>query len=74
MAAQHMNPADAVMAFRDLGAEAAIGIHWGTFQLTNERVDEPETDLGTALAEAGIAPERFRAFRPGEVWTPTGAG
>ncbi len=74
MAAQHMNPADAVQAFRDLGTEAAIGVHWGTFQLTNERVDEPEIDLGMALAEAGIAPERFRAFRPGEVWEPAKTG
>ena len=68
MKVQHMNPADAVQAFRDLDAEAAIGIHWGTFQLTNEKVDQPAVDLGAALAEAGIEPGRFRALRPGEVW------
>ena len=73
MQVQHMNPSDAVQAFRDLDAEAAIGIHWGTFQLTNETVDQPEHDLWTALGEAGIAPERFRALRPGEVWEPAGA-
>ena len=69
MQAQHMNPADSVRAFTDLGADSAIGIHWGTFQLTNEAVDQPVADLEAALAEAGIDPVRFRALRPGEVWT-----
>jgi L-ascorbate metabolism protein UlaG (beta-lactamase superfamily) len=68
MSAQHMNPADAVKALADLQAQQAIGIHWGTFQLTNEAVDAPETDLAAALAEAKIAPERFVAFRPGQVF------
>jgi L-ascorbate metabolism protein UlaG (beta-lactamase superfamily) len=72
MALQHMNPADAVKAFRDLDAADAIGVHWGTFQLTNEKVDQPEIDLAAALAEAGLEPARFKAFRPGEVWTATG--
>ena len=70
MQQQHMNPADAVRAFGDLGAEQAMGIHWGTFQLTNEAIARPESDLAAALAEAGIAPERFSAFRPGQVWQP----
>ena len=69
MKSQHMNPADAVQAFDDLGAQAAIGVHWGTFQLTNEAVDQPERDLADALAPTEIPPEQFRAFRPGEVWT-----
>ena len=64
-----MNPADAVQAFDDLGALAAIGVHWGTFQLTNEAVDQPERDLADALAPTEIPPDQFRAFRPGEVWT-----
>lgn len=68
MEAQHMNPADAVRAFADLGATQALGIHWGTFQLTNEAIRKPEEDLADALAAAGVAPARFRALRPGEVW------
>lgn len=68
MQTQHMNPADAVQAFADLEADEAIGIHWGTFQLTNEGVEDPPTHLAEALAKAGVAPERFVAFRPGQVW------
>ena len=74
MKAQHMNPADAVMAFGDLAAESAVGIHWGTFHLTNEAIDQPMIDLAAASAEAGIAAPRFRALRPGEVWRPADEG
>ncbi|HEY8566129.1 MAG TPA: MBL fold metallo-hydrolase [Beijerinckiaceae bacterium] len=73
MEPQHMNPEDAVRAFQACGAQAAVGHHWGTFRLTNEGVDDPAKDLAKALAAAGIAPDRFRALRPGEVWTPPAA-
>jgi L-ascorbate metabolism protein UlaG (beta-lactamase superfamily) len=68
MQPQHMNPEDAVRAFQDLGAETALGHHWGTFQLTNEAIERPVEDLAAARAAAGIARERFPALRPGEVW------
>ena len=67
MAPQHMNPADAVKAFRDLGAAGAVGLHWGTFRLTDEGVDAPRRDLAAALGEAGVPAERFVALAPGEV-------
>jgi L-ascorbate metabolism protein UlaG (beta-lactamase superfamily) len=69
MAPQHMNPDDAVQAFGILGAGQALGYHWGTFQLTNEGVDEPPADLAAALARRDVPPERFIAVRPGQVWT-----
>jgi L-ascorbate metabolism protein UlaG (beta-lactamase superfamily) len=64
---QHMNPAEAVQAYVDCGAELAVAHHHGTFQLTDEAIDAPVIALGRALAAAGIAAERFRALRPGEV-------
>lgn len=36
MKIHHMNPSDAVEAKKILNANHAIGMHWGTFQLTNE--------------------------------------
>jgi len=54
--------------FLACGAQHAIGHHWGTFRLTDESVDAPPAALTDALALHGVAPERFRALRPGEVW------
>jgi L-ascorbate metabolism protein UlaG (beta-lactamase superfamily) len=70
MRAQHMNPEDAVRAMTEVGAEQALGHHWGTFRLTNEGVEEPVRELAQALAASGVSPDRFRALRPGEVWEP----
>jgi L-ascorbate metabolism protein UlaG (beta-lactamase superfamily) len=65
---QHMNPAEAVRAFIDCGAELALGHHYGTFQLTDESIDAPVIALAEALKAAGISAEGFRALRPGQVW------
>lgn len=65
MAGQHMNPAEAVAAYKLCGATRAFGHHWGTFQLTNEAIDAPPRDLATALAGHGIEAEMFVAGRPG---------
>jgi L-ascorbate metabolism protein UlaG (beta-lactamase superfamily) len=65
---QHMNPDDATRAFMALGAQSAIGHHWGTFRLTTEGIEDPPQALRTALAHHGVAAECFKALRPGEVW------
>lgn len=65
---QHMNPDDAVQAMRLLGARQALGFHWGTFQLTDEGVDRPVTDLASALRSRRVPSERFLALRPGQTW------
>jgi L-ascorbate metabolism protein UlaG (beta-lactamase superfamily) len=62
----HMNPHDALKAFADLGARRAVGMHFGTFQLTAEAIDAPERDLATAKAEAGITTEAFVTLDVGE--------
>lgn len=43
------------------GANRALGIHWGTFQLTDEVRDAPVRELAQALSMAGIPPEDFVA-------------
>ncbi len=68
MQAQHMNPAEAVQAFLDCGADYALGHHYGTFQLTDEPIDAPLIALAKALRAAGISAERFRTLYPGQVW------
>jgi L-ascorbate metabolism protein UlaG (beta-lactamase superfamily) len=69
MAAQHMNPDDAVQAFGLLGARQALGFHWGTFQLTDEGPDRPARDLEAALAKRRVPARRFLAMRPGQSWS-----
>lgn len=66
MSPMHMNPAEAVQAHRDIGAQQSVAMHWGTFQLTDEGRDEPVAALATALQEAHIPAEQFRALNPGE--------
>lgn len=55
----HLNPEDAVRAFRTLRARRGIGCHFGTWQMGYESYDETLMDLATALLSAGISPERF---------------
>ncbi|MFT9258276.1 MAG: MBL fold metallo-hydrolase [Acetobacter sp.] len=68
MATQHVNPMEAVRIFQDIEACQALGIHWGTFQLTDEPRTAPCADLHAALVAAGIATSRFVPAEPGGVY------
>lgn len=48
MKAFHINPEEAVQAHLDLGAKSSVGIHFGTFQLTDEGIDDPMKQLELA--------------------------
>ncbi|HEX7337416.1 MAG TPA: MBL fold metallo-hydrolase, partial [Gemmatimonadales bacterium] len=50
----HMNPAEAVRVHLDLAARRSIAMHFGTFQLTPEGIDEPVRELERALRERGM--------------------
>jgi len=67
----HMNPEEAVEAFRALsgradGPGAFVPIHWGTFQLTDEPLDEPPRRLRAAWAGCGLPAELLWILRHGE--------
>jgi L-ascorbate metabolism protein UlaG (beta-lactamase superfamily) len=62
----HMNPAEAVRAHCDLGAKQSIGMHFGTFQLTPEPIDEPKQELARALLQGGIPDGQFVVLDEGE--------
>jgi L-ascorbate metabolism protein UlaG (beta-lactamase superfamily) len=66
MQPSHMNPDESVAAFRRLGARTGLGVHWGTFQLTFEAIDDPPRRLAAALARQGVAPDRFVAIEVGK--------
>jgi L-ascorbate metabolism protein UlaG (beta-lactamase superfamily) len=62
----HMDPAEAVIAHKDLGAEQSIGMHFGTFQLSSEGVDQPQADLRVALEKEEISHDSFITLLEGE--------
>ena len=66
MASQHVDPAEAIRIHRDLGARFTLGIHWGTFELTDEPLDEPPERLALELKRAGLGREVFSVVRHGE--------
>jgi len=65
MSGQHCTPAEAVAIHRLLGAGSSIGMHWGTFQLTDEGRDDPAHALAQALSEHGLENNAFRAMEAG---------
>jgi len=66
MSPQHMNPEEAMRAFEALGARRMIAMHWGTFKLTDEPLDEPPVRLEAERVRRGLAPERVRVVAIGE--------
>jgi L-ascorbate metabolism protein UlaG (beta-lactamase superfamily) len=69
MKTNHVNPEEAVAIFEALNPTAALGVHWGTFQLTFEGIDEPRQRLAKLRQERGIAPNRFVATEAGQSFT-----
>jgi L-ascorbate metabolism protein UlaG (beta-lactamase superfamily) len=53
----HMNPEEAVQAFLELGAKKLVPMHYGTFRLGYEPLDEPLARLLSRAKEAGIRDE-----------------
>jgi L-ascorbate metabolism protein UlaG (beta-lactamase superfamily) len=62
----HLNPAEAVQAHLDLGARQSVGMHFGTFQLTPEAIDQPVRDLAKALRDRSLSGKQFRTLEVGE--------
>lgn len=50
----HMNPEEAVRAFQELRAKTLVPMHYGTFRLGYEPLDEPPARLLARAREAGI--------------------
>ena len=66
MKEQHVNPMEAVRTHKDLGAVKSIGIHWGTFNLTDEALDQPPIDLIAARNALGVTEADFFLLKIGE--------
>ncbi|BFG76521.1 MBL fold metallo-hydrolase [Paraburkholderia terrae] len=67
MGPQHVDPQQAVQIFEDVHAKKAIGIHWGTFELTDEALDEPPKKLAEATREANLPDDAFTVLHHGQM-------
>jgi len=68
----HVDPEEAVRAFVALHdghpapTSVMVAMHWGTFVLTDEPLDEPPARARAAWAQAGLSADRLWVMAPGE--------
>lgn len=65
----HLNPEEAVLAHLELEADLSIGMHYGAFQLTAERREEPIEFLEVAKKNAGVDSSSFITLDVGKAYT-----
>lgn len=63
---QHIDPAEAVQAHRDLRARQSLGVHWGSFVLSDEPIQQPPGDLAEARRAAGVPEDEVMTWAIGE--------
>jgi N-acyl-phosphatidylethanolamine-hydrolysing phospholipase D len=66
MQSQHVNVEEALNIHADLGAKRSLGVHWGTFELTDEALDEPPRQLALQRPARGVAEDEFFTLAIGE--------
>lgn len=66
MARNHMDPQQAVTLWQLLGKPRAFPIHWGTFELADESLDEPVSELEVALNETAQDFTNFKILKIGQ--------
>lgn len=66
MAPVHVDPVEALMMHRDIGAKRSLPVHWGTFILSAEHPSDPPAELAQALLETGYPGTAFEPFAVGE--------
>ena len=62
----HISPEESVKVHQDINAEKSVGIHWGTFILTDEPLDEPPERLAEAVNKAGLESDAFVTLKHGQ--------
>ncbi|KAF2203409.1 Metallo-hydrolase/oxidoreductase [Delitschia confertaspora ATCC 74209] len=70
----HACPEDSVGIFLDTKCRRALGMHWGTWVLTEEDVLEPPRELRRALSEKGVRVEEGEGYGVEEVFGVCGIG
>lgn len=66
MKSYHVNPEEAVRMHMDVRSRYSVGMHWGTFILTDEPLDEPPQKLAEALRGQDIQDTEFEVYQHGQ--------
>lgn len=66
MKASHTSPEEALDVFNDVGARHFIPVHWGTFDLAEEPLEEPPQRLEAEARRRGLGPDRIWLMKHGE--------
>ena len=81
MAPQHVDVEEAIRIHRDLRAKRSLGVHWGTFQLSDEALDDPPHALAEQRRLQALSDDEFFVLAIGETRqfparraTPGGSG
>ena len=69
MSPQHMDPGESGRAYELLGATTFVAMHWGTFKLTDEPLDEPPRRLRAEWRRRNLPEQALRVPAVGETIT-----
>ena len=62
----HCNVEEAIQIHKDLNSKNSVAMHWGTFQLTDEPMDEPPKLLKSLSSKNNLLNDEFIVMKHGE--------
>lgn len=66
----HVSPDEALRIHRELRVKRSVGMHWGTYPMGQERLDDAPRDLATARRAQGVLDDAFFVMRHGATYKP----
>lgn len=66
MKRHHINPDEAIKIHNEIKSSLSLGMHWGTFQLTAEPIDQPKSLLDKAVKSGALNAGKFVTMAIGE--------
>ncbi|HEY5260117.1 MAG TPA: MBL fold metallo-hydrolase [Rhabdochlamydiaceae bacterium] len=67
MSPVHIDPYDAVCIHKEVGSKFSLGMHWKTFNLSDEKSHQPPYDLLQACKKEAVDPASFLPIEPGHI-------
>lgn len=64
----HVSPRQAAQLHQTMQSKQSLAMHWGTFSMVYDRMDDPPKDLAQARKELNITDKEFYVPMPGEIF------